>query len=165
MAPLVPAKEELALELEIAKAAVSRGYFAPDEDDVIRFRFAQYLRARAVLHEILRDLRPHGARPREESTEAQRLFVVGFTAAMMLVRVGRFMVESLASEPVLRKKLDEAEPRFGIPPMQFSHIYKTLSHPSKVYGFYRALHYAQDHRAALNRLREDPDFLRGARSF
>ena len=154
---LVPRKEELSVELEAATRAGERGYFTPDEDEVVRRRFAKYLQARAVLLEVLRDLRPRGARPQAEADDGLELFLVGFTAAMMLVRVGRFLVESYADQPMARAKLDEAEPRFGIPAHQFSEIYRSLSNPAKVYGFQRALFYAQSHRAELLGLAGNPN--------
>ena len=155
VAPMVPHKEDLSREMHAVARAVERGYFTPDEEDVVRSRFAQYVQARAVLLEVLQDLRSSRARPRSGSSDDLRAFLVGFTTAMMLIRVGRFLVESFATQPMLRKKLDEAEPRFGLPANQFTVIYRSLSHPGKVYGFHRALQYAHTHEKELAELEHD----------
>lgn len=158
VAPILPRYEDLARELEDARQAEGRGYFLPDEDERVRAVFARYLVARAVLHETIHDLRPlrHGigTPSREEQIGA---FAVAACAACMLMRAGRFMVDSFAGMPVVREKLDEAEPRFGIPAQQFSRIYRAVNHPLNLLRFARAIRYATLHRPEIEALMADSE--------
>ena len=74
-----------------------------------------------------------------------RAFVVGFTAATMLVRSARFIVELAEGRDVVWKKLDEAEPRYGIPVKSYTQVYKSLVSSRRMWRFHEALSFYEVH--------------------
>ena len=158
VAPILPRYEDLAMELDDAQRAEARGYFLPDEDERVRTVFARYLVARAVLHETIHDLRPlrHGVGTPSRK-EQMSAFAIAACAACMLMRAGRFMVDNFADAPVVREKLDEAEPRFGIPAQQFSRIYRAVNHPVNLLRFARAIRFATLHRPEIEAMQADSE--------
>lgn len=159
IAPSLPFPADLRQELQDGQNAEQRGYFLPDEDERVRTVFARYLTARAVLRatlQELRDLRRGGTvmRPEQEI----RAFAVGYCAACMLMRAGRFLVDAFSDAKTVWVKLDEAEPRYGIPARQFTRIYRSVTRPGNLLGFYRAVLFAHERRAELDALADDPRF-------
>ena len=154
VAPMLPLRDEVTVELADAAAAQERGYFLPDEDERIRETFARYLTVRAALLETVDSIRPvfnqlDGALD-DNSAEPLwvlrlRAFIVGFTAATMLVRSARFIVELAEGRDVVWKKLDEAEPRYGIPVKSYTQVYKSLVSSRRMWRFHEALSFYEVH--------------------
>ncbi len=73
------------------------------------------------------------------------------------MRSGRFLIDSFRNERVIWKKLDEAEPRFGIPRKQFTKIYRSLTSPAHIWVFLEASRYWRENKAELlNQLGDNP---------
>ncbi len=155
--PLMPNEQSLATEIQDATAATARGYFLPDEDERIRTSFAKYLRVRQALHETLEDLRPLVLKKQSVPAQQQpRVFAVSFCTACLLVRSGRFLVDTFRKNNVVRRMLDEPEPRFGIPRKQFTAIYKSLASPRNIWIFLSGIRLAQESSDQLQDLKSDP---------
>lgn len=159
IAPSLPFPDDLRQELQDGQQAMQRGYFLPDEDERVRTVFARYLTARAVLRDTLQELRGlrHGGTAMTPVQEI-RAFATGYCAACMLMRAGRFLVDAFSKTRTIRLKLDEAEPRYGIPARQFTQIYRSVTRPSNLLGFYRAVLFAHERRTELETLADDPRF-------
>lgn len=154
--PILPRHADLAVELADTRAAEARGYFLPDEDQRVRSAFARYLVARAVLHQTVQDLRPLREGRGVSRDLSLQAFTVAFCAACMLMRAGRFMVDSFSEAPVVREKLDEAEPTHGIPAGQFTAVYRSLTRPLTTLRFLRAAQFARLHRSEIAALKGAP---------
>jgi len=156
VAPTLPRLDSIEQVLVLNEEINRRGYFLPDEDDQLRALFAHYLRTRAALSETLQELQPHALRELAPSTVPRPdLFVVSYFTACLLMRVGRFLVDSVRKQPVIWKKLNEAEPRFGIPKNQFTRVYRSLTSSRNVWVFLEASRYWQQHRTELLKLHDD----------
>jgi len=120
-------------------AAETRGYFTPDEDDGIRTRYRTYLAGRGALLTALSEMTEAGAD--EEADWPARLpaFSVALAAACLLLTGAREVIESADRSRLLRKKLDEADPRRGIPRKTFARIYRAATHPRRLALFQQAL--------------------------
>ena len=150
VAPYLPTEASIHDVVDQAKKAAERGYFLPDEDERVRSVFAHYLTIRAALMTTLRELEPFTRDQMRRKGPLQfQAFTIAFCTACMLVRSGRFVVDSFEEFPVIWRKLDEAEPRFGIPRKQFSTIFKSLTSLRNVSAFQKAIRYAQAHRQEL----------------
>jgi len=156
-ADAVPDQDDLLAELGCVGSASGRGYFLPDEEELIRLRYAQYLSLRAALMETLGSLGGIAGRDAVEWRERLPVFTTAFAAACVLMRVDRFMVELAADRPVLWKKLDEAEPRSGIPRKSFTAIFKSLSDPVSTRRFLLAADFHARHRGEIRLLADDPE--------
>ena len=132
VAAAMPAHGDVRQELADAEAAQARGYFLPDEDERLRDVFVRYLSLRATLLEVvasiqrLTDQIDEAGECEQTWSDRLRAFIIGFLAAAMLMRAASFLVDLAAKRSVVRKKLDEAEPRFGIPAKSFTAVYKNL---------------------------------------
>ena len=157
IAPTLVTVPEIEAVSEQNKPAVERGYFLPDEDEQIRNLFSRYLTTRAALNSILDDLRPHAltelkrAQPRHPE-----VFLVSFCTAVLLFRSGRYLIDQFRKQKVVWRKLDEAEPRYGIPRKQFTKVYKSLTSVRNNLIFKDAVRYYHANQTQLQELQSDP---------
>ena len=163
-APVMLRREMLGQQLADAVAAEARGYFLPDEDERLREVFTRYLSIRAVLLQAVNSIQPlldgeKNLEPAEEDDSnwdcQLRAFLVAFTAAAILVRSASYMVDLAADRPVVRKKLDEAEPRYGILRKSFTMVYKNLSSTRRMWRFHEAIGFFEANRDDLRELAND----------
>ena len=134
----------------VAEGASERGYLTPDEDDQVRTLFAKYLRSRAALIETIEDLRPFATREmRKQNPDYPEVFVVSYAAACLLMRIGYLLVDTFRKAPVVVKKLNESEPRFGIPRKQFTKIYRSSTSPLNVWSFLEATRYWNENKQSF----------------
>lgn len=154
-----PKRDKLAQELLDAEAAQQRGYFLPDEDDRVRDVFARYLSVRVVLLEAVDAMGPLydvlEGEEEEDWDQCLRAFVVGFTAAAILVRMGVFIVDMAGKRPVVSKKLDEPELRYGIPKNSYTQVYKKLGSTRRMWRFHEALLFCEANREDIEALESD----------
>lgn len=143
VAAAFPREDALREEIKAVNSAADRGYFTPDEDEIVRRSFADYLSARAALHETLAELRPTfvtaGVVQVDDDLQSKRAFAIAFLASAILMRAATYVVDGYAKKKVIWRKLDEAEPRFGIQRKQFSKVYKSLTSPQNVWTFHWAM--------------------------
>ena len=151
VAAAMPARNNMQQELADAEAAQLRGYFLPDEDERLRDVFVRYLSLRATLLEVVGSIQGligqiDEAGEREETwNDRLRAFIIGFLAAAMLMRAASFVVDLAAGRSVVKKKLDEAEPRFGIPAKSFTAVYKNLGSYRSMWRFLSAARFYELH--------------------
>jgi Permuted papain-like amidase enzyme, YaeF/YiiX, C92 family len=142
--------------LALACAASMRGYFLPDEEEVIRLRYSQYLGLRAALLETLEGLSLASGNGEMDWGNRLPVFATAFATACILLRADRFLIQLAADRPVVWKKLDEADPRAGIPRKSFTAIYKALSDPGNSRKFLSAVGFYEKHRSGIRELAADP---------
>ncbi|MDA0767222.1 MAG: YiiX/YebB-like N1pC/P60 family cysteine hydrolase, partial [Verrucomicrobia bacterium] len=150
---------DLGRERADAEAAQARGYYLPDEDERLREVYARYLALRAVLWGTVEALAPI-VDTKEELAWEQRLraFGVGFCAAALLVRAGTFLVELARVRPVVWRKLDEAEGRYGIERKSFTRIYERLASTRWMWRCYEAAQFYRVHREDLEEAMRGPGY-------
>ena len=161
MRSVLPLLESLADDAgvrEIVESASSRGYFTPDEDDGLRRFFADYLTARAVALATIDELKPvamHGHKGDEQ--DSLRAFLIAYVGAGLLVRAGRYLVSDLARHALVRRKLNEPAPKFGIPRRQFASVYRSLTRPLHALYLRSAVQFAERERGRLNELKDETE--------
>ncbi len=127
----LPGHSWLAKMKEDSLKAKKRGYYDPDEDERLREVFAQYLSVRFVLLESLEKLlfELSWKRLMMGSLSDQKTFLRCLLMASTATRYGLDLVDLARVARVTWKKLDEAEPRFGIERKTFTKIYQRVTHP------------------------------------
>lgn len=157
-----PVRDAMKREVQDAVAAERRGYFLPDEDDRVRGVFARYLSVRVILLEAIDAMQPVYAElgDRDEVSDEEwrqylQAFVVGFTAAAILMRMGTYMVELAADRPVVWGKLDEAESRYGIPRKSFTEVYKKLGSTRRMWRFHEAILFCEANKEDIETMAGD----------
>jgi hypothetical protein len=155
-AAALPVRDGLAAELAAVEAAAARGYFLPDEDEWIKLRYSQYLTLRASLLATIAEAGSLAGGGGLQWGARLPLFAAAFAAACILMRATRFIVDLASRQPVLWKKLDEADMAAGIPRKSFTTIYKALSSPRNQLRFIGAADFFHHNRAGISALAQDP---------
>jgi len=152
----VPDFQTLGRDLAIADAACARGYFLPDEEEMVRRRYHDYLVTRAALLEVLHELTALAGRGAIEWRQRLPVFAIAFAVACTLMRANRYLVDLAAERSVVWSKLDEPDEACGIPRKTFTEIYKAISCPANLRRFLMAADFYFRHREEILRLGGDP---------
>ncbi len=157
LSPALAGIQDCPIELDDVRRAAQRGHFTPAEDQRVHAWFARYLTARGGLLEVVGDLKPIATAPVSRIDERTQLagFAVAYASACLLVKAARFLVETFATEGVVQRKLNEAEPRFRIPRKQYTAIYRSLTSPANVWRLRRAIDFANRNRQGIESLASD----------
>ena len=127
-------------------SASERGYFNPSEEDEVRHIHVSYLQTRSALFEVVLSFRDY----RNLSVDVQpAAFLVAYSGALLLIDAARFLRESFEDRLVVRRKLNEAVPSFGIPAGTYDTVQKSLTDPEHVWQVYQAIQYFDDNERDL----------------
>jgi hypothetical protein len=151
----LPTVESIEGLIQQAETAEARGYFLPNEDEALREVYSVYLAVRASLLDCVHAM--SGGKLSVKATSSLPEFMVAYTAACLLVRSANYIVELASANPIGRKKLDEAEPRYGLAAKSFTHIYESVTSPRLWWGFFEAVRFFQIHRQTILSYAEDPE--------
>lgn len=134
-----------------------RGHLRPEEEAALKVWFARFLTVRAELWEVLADVSApvDGNVARIKDRTELSLFVVGYSAACLIVRLDRLLVEEFATGTSIQRKLNEGSKRFRIPRKQFTAVHESLSDPSHALAIYKAMRFAKDEAPAIAGLAND----------
>src|SRR3954468_11159281 len=102
----------------------ARGYITPSEEAELRHRQVSYCMTRSALFELLYEIWQDAERI-DRATPEQ--FLIALAAAALLVDAARFLRETFHRPNVIRRKLDEPDPVYGIPPRMYDDIQKSLT--------------------------------------
>lgn len=152
----IPLREALASELDIVERAQQRGWFTPDEDETVRMRYRAYLSSRSALLSTLEQIEGTLRSKNHDWATHLPYFVTAFTAACLMIRGSLFIIELAKKRPVIWKKLDEAESRFGLPRKTFTQLHKAATHPARQKQFQAAVEFYRQHREEIHALRSSP---------
>jgi len=103
-----------------------RSYYDPSDDDEIRRMVSTFLALRSVALRLAWTYERHGRlEPGSNRTRAARLHAAGLLISHDMA--ARF-VQAFADDPVARRKLNEAEPRWDLPGGTFDSMQAALAH-------------------------------------
>ena len=145
--------KQAALRLRDQFVVRERGFFSPSEDEAARQLLISYWMARTALFEVVLNYRDAEELP--DSLRPAR-FLIGYSAALLLVDAARFLRENYHDQPVIRAKLNEPEPHFGIPPESYDTVQRSLTSPVHVWHLYHAVRYHEEQASELHALAADP---------
>ena len=139
--------------------AVACGHFRPAEEERLQLWLARFLTVRQGLWEVVEEGRSAiGSDLEQIAAGAQwKLFLAGYAAACLIVRLDRFLVEELAVHRLVQRKLNEPVPEQRIPRKSFTASFKSLSHPRNALAMDDAMALARQHRRSLEALDDDTD--------
>lgn len=146
----LPSPEDMKLLIQDSRAAETRGYYAPNEDDRLRETYTRYLAIRSALWGVIQSL-PSPARqvqraPETATAQDWRGFSIAFCAAEMIVRSGEYLIDLARDRRIVWEKLDEADQRFDLKRKSFTRLYRQLTSAYRMRGFYRACETYDAHR-------------------
>ncbi|MEP4077743.1 YiiX/YebB-like N1pC/P60 family cysteine hydrolase [Haloferula sp.] len=152
----VTTPETLAATSEIAAIvdkSRDRGYFLPDEDDAIRVRYSRFLGARSVLLATLESMEAVSGGRKSEWERRLPAFAVALAATCQIVRGSRDWIALAETSRILRKKLDEADARHGVPRKTFARLYRSGTNTTRKLHFQHAVDFYRSHRSEFEPLR------------
>ncbi len=142
---LQAAATDLGTRAEVA----DRGYFSVAEEHQARQLQVSYWQSRCALFELIESLRLEHQQA-EDSDD--RLFLLAFAAALLLVDAAMFMRENFHHLSAVRHKLDEPAEEFGIPPHMYKQVQRSLTNPRHAWHLYHASQYFQQNEESLSQL-------------
>ena len=141
-------------EMLKSRSGRERGHFTPKEDEAIRQTLVTYWQLRIALLETIYQLYKDVGRSRVSNPH---LFLPGYAGALILVDSARFMREKFHHEPLIRKKLNEPEPNFGIPADVYNTVQGSLVKVRTAWKLYHAARYFALNRDTLKSFGQDDD--------
>ena len=135
-------------------SASARGYFTPSEDEEVRHLLVSYWQSRNALIEVVTSYKDYARLPDDL---VQSGFLVSFAGALVLIDAARFLREGVHKRSVVREKLNEPEPSFGIPKGVYDRIQRSLTNPVHVWHLYHAARFFEEHEDELKTVARDHD--------
>lgn len=161
----IPSIDDMRIMIEDSRAAETRSYYDPVEDERLREHYARYLGVRIAIWQMIMSLRPlfttKSEKAKLDDTEIQA-FALAFCGAELLVQSGEYLIDLAKHREIVWQKLDEAEVRYGIKRKSFTRLYRDLTSTRKMAWFYRACEFYDAHKDMINDTLESDD-LRPAR--
>jgi len=141
----LPSPEDMDALIKDSCAAEERGYYDPIEDERLRETYTNYLGVRVAIWQMIRSLRPIFNRSVVKGAlltrEQHQAFGAAFCGAEIIVRTGEYLIGLARERDLVWKKLDEAEPRYGLKRKSFTRLYRQLTSAFRMFGFYQARDY------------------------
>jgi hypothetical protein len=159
VASATPAAGPLGPDWEFLAEANTRGYLTPPEDTTVRTRYAGYLASREALARVITSLEPIcGSNPARWQEQLPAVAIT-LAAAATLAAGSRATIALAQTSRLLRKKLDEPDSAFGIPPKTFARLYRASTSPRRLALLFEALTWFAAHRPAFDHVADQaPDF-------
>ena len=157
---LTQAADDIAQDVpsEAALAAIiERGYLRPSENESIGYWFARFLSVRDALWDTINEaLQRSSTEIRQIETEEDwRLFLIGYAAACLLVRLDRLMLFEVAQHSIIQRKLNEEFQEYRIPRKQYTRLFSAFVDHRHALMIYDAMRLAKTHRRKLETLKND----------
>lgn len=138
--------KQRARELSAKSQSSQRGYFTPSEDEEVKHLLVSYWQSRNALIELVLDFqRQHHL----ETEQDERTFLIAYSGALVLVDAARFLRDEFHTRPLVRTKLNEPDPYFGIAPNTYEQLQKSLTSPIHAWRLYHAAKYMCAHRESI----------------
>jgi hypothetical protein len=133
-------------QLAARQSAQQRGYFTPDEENDVRAMLVSYWKARNALYDQIMSYHRN-----QELAEHERpaAFLTAYAAVLVLVDAARFLRETVHDRPLVRDKLNEPSPEFGIDADFYERIQKSLMSSRNAWHLYHAIEYFRENESAL----------------
>jgi hypothetical protein len=158
---LASAVDEIASRVpdpDLTARALGRGHFRPEEEALLLSWFARFLTARAALWEVIGDVSApvDGSLDRVLDTDQWRCFVLGYSAACLVVRLDRVLLEEVARDTVTQRKLNEGSSVHRIPRKQYTAVFESFTNPRKARSMELAMRFTRRNRRLLEAMTDDP---------
>jgi hypothetical protein len=122
------------------------GYITASQELAVRQLQLSYWKSRVALLELVAEIRTRAQRP-EAATPQE--FLAALAAAALLVDSARYLREQFHRVKVVRRKLDEPDPVYGIPARMYDDVQRSLVSVGNAWHLWQATRYYDAHRAQL----------------
>lgn len=158
---LLQASEQLHAEAPTERTLntiIEDKFFRPIDNERLGFWFGQYLSIRQELWDLISECLERGDRTtfKLSDDEVWSYFVVGYSAACLLIRNDRLFLFDIANHSLVQRKFNEAFPEFRIPRKQYTNIFAAFVDGHDTIRLFNAVTDAKHNRHILERLCRDP---------
>jgi hypothetical protein len=138
--------EAEAREFLAKRNAEGRDYFTPTEEDAIRGQFMSFLAYRSALLRVVATYAGFSAVPDPEARA--RCMLLGYAAGSLVYDKSLKLVTLYRDDELVRRKLNEADPKWGIPAGMFDRIYENVAQDRNAEALGEMAAYFQQNREA-----------------
>ncbi len=158
---LLQASDELEKDApaeETLSTIVNEQLVRPVDNELLGYWFARYLSIRQGLWDLINDCLESGNRHANGLNDEQvwSHFVVGYSAACLLVRNDRKFLFDIATHSILQRKFNEPFVEYRIPRKQYTTIFSAFVDGRDALRIYDAIHDAKKNRSMIEHLCNDP---------
>ncbi len=145
-------------EADFLTRIVGSGLVRPMEHELIGYWYAQYLSIRQGLWDLINDCLSSGDRHANKLNDEQvwAHFVIGYSAACLLIRNDQHFLFNIANHSVLQRKFNEAFAEYRIPRKQYTRIFSAFVDGNDALRIYDAIHDAKKQQRTIQGLHSHP---------
>ena len=133
------------LDLQARIGARERGYFTPEEEEETARLYIAYIHSRNALLETVMELRSSAV-----TKESNQAFILCLGGALILVDAAQFLRDTFGNNKIIRAKLNEANPVFGIPAGTYDQIQRSLTDPNNNWHIQQGRKYYEQARTEIS---------------
>ena len=138
--------KQIASEMSQEALSSDRGYFTPSEDEEVRHLLVSYWQSRNALLEVVLEMK--------DQRDNDDAFLAGYAGALVLADAAQFLFSKFDDRPVVRGKLNEPAPHFGIPEGVYEKVQASRTNPVRAWHLYHSARYFAENMESLRRLAE-----------
>ena len=153
----VDAVIEEAMSQEQRQEIIDAGLFRPAENEYLAAWFARLVSLRSELLDVIRcvdEMAPVRLRKISKKLHWQ-CFVIGYSAACLLVRLDRFFLFEFSTHKTIQRKLNESFDEYRIPKKQYTAIFIHFTDPLMAIRLNEVMKFAEANRHQLLRMEAD----------
>jgi len=137
--------------------AIQRGYFLPEEDDILWSLISRYLTIRNGFWEIIHDMSAHFVDNIEnvKTLDDWRYFLLGYASSCQAVYMSRLLIDDIAKHKLVQRKINEGAPQYRIPRKVFTAIFDSLSDADNAIKMQYMMNFVDDNRSHIQTLIDD----------
>ena len=137
--------------------AIQRGYFLPEEDDSLWSLVSRFLTIRHGFWEIINEMSSHFSDDIEnvKSLDDWRFFLVGYASSCQVVLMARLLVEDLAKDKLVQRKINEGSPQNRISRVVYTEIFESLSDTDNAIKIQYMMNFVEANRPYIESLASD----------
>lgn len=137
--------------------AIQRGYFLPEEDDSLWSLVSRFLTIRHGFWEIINEMSRHFSDDIENvnSLDDWRYFLLAYASSCQAVWMARLLVDELANDKLVQRKINEGSPQNRIPRRVYTEIFKSLSDTDNAIKLQYMMNFVDANRAHIESLSND----------
>lgn len=149
--------ERDAPDANLLNQVIASGIVRPRENEILGYWFARYLSVRQSLWEVINSVVDGSEKPLHKLSELEdwRYFLIGYSAACLLIRNDRLMLFKVATHKLIQRKLNEEFKEYRIPRKQYTDIYAAYVNTRDAMRIYLAMRTANRNRQILEDLCSD----------
>ena len=138
--------------------AIDRGYFIPEEDDYLWSMVSRYLTIRGGFWELIEEMSAHFSDDiyNVKSVDDWRFFIIGYASCCQSISMARLLIDDLANNKLVQRKINEGSPQNRIPRKVFTSIYASLSDTDNAIKMQYMMNFVDSNREYISTLNNDP---------